>query len=79
MKDKKEKEDVLRILKVPHHGSKYSSSEAFLKSVDCDIAIISAGENNLYGHPHKETLERLEEAGCKVYRTDKDGAIIIEE
>ena len=79
VKDKKEKEDVLRILKVPHHGSKYSSSEAFLKSVDCDIAIISAGENNLYGHPHKETLERLEEAGCKVYRTDKDGAIIIEE
>ena len=79
VEDKKEKEDVLRILKVPHHGSKYSSSEAFLKSVDCDIAIISAGENNLYGHPHKETLERLEEAGCKVYRTDKDGAIIIEE
>ena len=75
---KKEKSKAgVRILKVPHHGSKYSSSEAFLKKVDCDIAVISVGENNFYGHPHKEALERLEEAGCKIYRTDMAGGITI--
>ena len=47
------------VLKLGHHGSKTSSSELFIKTVDPDIAIISAGENNQYGHPHKEVLDRL--------------------
>ena len=47
------------ILKVAHHGSKYSTTEAFLKLVKPRIAWISAGENNSYGHPHAETIRRL--------------------
>lgn len=49
----------LDLLKVSHHGSKYSTSEYFLKSFDPEFAVIEAGKGNSYGHPHKETLERL--------------------
>ncbi|MBO5261124.1 MAG: DNA internalization-related competence protein ComEC/Rec2 [Coprococcus sp.] len=65
------------VLKVGHHGSKYSSGKDFLAAVNPDIAIISAGADNMYGHPHDETLERLEEAGAGVIRTDESGAIEI--
>ena len=64
-------------LKAAHHGSKYSSSEDFLQRVSPRICIISAGEGNRYGHPHEETLLRLQENGIKVHRTDLDGAIEI--
>ncbi|MBE6041929.1 MAG: hypothetical protein E7220_05335 [Clostridiales bacterium] len=63
------------VLKVAHHGSKSSSSEAFLDAVSPEIAVIQVGKNNLYGHPHQQTLERLEERGIKVYRTDQNGAV----
>ncbi len=62
------------ILKVAHHGSKSSSSEEFLDAVSPSVAVIQVGRNNLYGHPHPQTLERLENRGIKVYRTDTEGA-----
>ncbi|MBR6404314.1 MAG: DNA internalization-related competence protein ComEC/Rec2 [Eubacterium sp.] len=75
-----EKESVAkkRILKVAHHGSKYSSCEEFLDTYAPDIAVISVGEKNMYGHPSQETLERLESEGSAIYRTDKTGAVVIE-
>ncbi len=63
------------VLKVAHHGSKSSSSEAFLDAVDPDIAVISVGANNMYGHPHAQTVERLEQKGIEIYRTDINGAV----
>lgn len=70
-------DDELRadVLKVAHHGSKYSSSEAFLKAVSPKIAVISVGAGNRYGHPGQETLERLEAVGAGIYRTDENGAV----
>lgn len=65
------------ILKVGHHGSRYSSSELFLQAVLPQIAIISAGKNNRYGHPHDETIERLEHMDCQIYQTPLQGAVII--
>ncbi|CEP90823.1 DNA uptake transporter [[Clostridium] sordellii] len=62
-------------LKVAHHGSKNSSTEEFLKSTTPDVAAISCGYDNTYGHPHKDTLLRLAQVNTKVYRTDKQGHI----
>lgn len=66
------------VLKVAHHGSKYSSSEAFLRVAQPKIAFISAGENNFYGHPHQETLERLKDIRCQIYETVQNGAITLQ-
>ena len=66
------------ILKVAHHGSRSSSSEEFLDAALPEIAVIQCGRNNFYGHPHKQTLERLEERGIKVFRTDLNGAVGID-
>ena len=66
------------VLKVAHHGSKHSTSEQFLKCCSPMIAVISAGEGNSYGHPHKELLKRLGEAKCRIYNTQKNGAIILQ-
>lgn len=66
------------VLKVAHHGSKYSTSETFLKLCMPEIALVSAGEENRYGHPHEELLERLDNADCKIYNTQKNGAIMLE-
>jgi competence protein ComEC len=63
------------ILKVGHHGSNTSTTDRFLKVVQPKVAVISVGENNLYGHPHKEVIERLEDDDIKTYRTDEHGAI----
>ncbi|MDQ0269521.1 DNA internalization-related competence protein ComEC/Rec2 [Cytobacillus purgationiresistens] len=63
------------ILKVGHHGSKSSSTNEFLTSVNPSIAIITAGRNNRYGHPHAEVVDRLGEKGVRVLRTDLHGAI----
>lgn len=62
------------ILKVAHHGSKYSSSAAFLKAVSPEVAIIGVGARNNYGHPTPETLKKLS-ALAAVFRTDKNGMI----
>jgi competence protein ComEC len=65
------------VLKVAHHGSYTASSSAFLTAASPDIAVISVGANNDYGHPNQETLKRLEtEVGeNNIYRTDLNGTI----
>ena len=66
-----------RILKVAHHGSKYATSEDFIKRVKPEVAIISCGDWNRYGHPSQVVLDRLRALGAKVYRTDLQGEITI--
>lgn len=63
------------LLKVAHHGSRYSSSGYFLQQVQPRLAVISSGRGNSYGHPHAETLERLGLTGSKILRTDAFGAV----
>lgn len=65
------------ILKVAHHGSKTSSSDAFLVATSPDIAVISLGRNNTYGHPHTEVIERLKKHVQRILRTDLDGDVTI--
>ena len=65
------------VLKVAHHGSKNSTKEEFLRQCSPAVAVISCGEHNTYGHPHKETLERLNDMGTAIYRTDCSGAVQI--
>ncbi len=67
----------IEVLLVGHHGSKNSSCEEFLQATAPELAIISAGANNSYGHPAPEALERLENIGSQIYRTDESGAITI--
>ena len=74
------KEEVLKkvnILKVAHHGSKNSLSPLFFYIVRPDIALISCKKNNIYGHPHKEVLESLEDDGSDIFRTDQNGFVNI--
>ena len=68
----------IRIMKVPHHGSATSSSQAFLQSLRPDIAVISAGRGNPFGHPVPAVLERYRHIGAAIYRTDQDGAVTVE-
>ena len=63
------------VLKVGHHGSKTSTSKGFVEAVSPEIAVISAGKNNFYGHPHQEVLDNLK--GVQILRTDLDGDIKI--
>ena len=63
------------ILKIAHHGSKYSSCREFLEETSPRVAVISVGKNNNYGHPSPLVIEKLEDLGIIVYRTDLDGAI----
>ena len=65
------------ILKIAHHGSRTSSSPQFLRAVYPSVAVIQSAKGNKYGHPHDEVLERLEQIGCKILRTDEDGTIIL--
>lgn len=65
----------IRILKVAHHGSRTSSSAELLESWRPTIAIISCGRGNSFGHPAPDVLRRLESAGARIYRTDRDGEV----
>ena len=66
------------VLKVAHHGSRFSTTTEFLRAVRPTAAAISVGARNAYGHPDPGVLARLAEAGVEVYRTDRDGAVIFE-
>lgn len=66
------------VLKPGHHGSKTSSSPEFIGAVAPQYAVISAGKNNKYGHPHKETLDTLKQFGVSVLRTDRSGTIVFQ-
>ncbi|HEY4184661.1 MAG TPA: ComEC/Rec2 family competence protein [Polyangia bacterium] len=66
------------VLKVAHHGSRYSSGAAFLEAVGAKIAVVSVGRVNDYGHPAEATLDRLAAHGASVFRTDRDGDVTIE-
>lgn len=66
------------VLKVAHHGSRYSSTTEFLEQINPRVAVISCGEGNSYGHPHEETLERLNDVGSRVLTTPECGAVIVE-
>lgn len=61
------------ILHVSHHGSRYSSDAGWLRAIHPELAVISCGKGNRYGHPHPDTLARLHDAGVPVARTDTDG------
>ncbi len=61
------------VLKISHHGSRSGTAASFLARLQPDLALISCGEGNRYGHPHKELLERLAAADCPVWRTDEKG------
>lgn len=66
-----------QVLKSPHHGSKTSSSAAYLRLVQPEVCLISCGAGNDYGHPHKETLKKYQALHAKVYETDKNGTITV--
>ena len=66
-----------QVLKVAHHGSSDATSGAFLTRVHPEVAVISVGQDNPFGHPHRETLDALQAAVPAIYRTDRDGTILI--
>jgi len=68
---------TFQVLKVAHHGSKNSSTKEFLQVVRPQIGLISAGKENSYGHPHQETIERLEAVNCVILQTEQEGAITL--
>ncbi len=65
------------VLKVGHHGSNTSSSEVFLRYTNPEVAIISVGNNNPYGHPHRDIIERLENHRILIYRTDIQNNVVL--
>lgn len=65
------------ILKVGHHGSRTSSTKDYLEAVQPEIAVISCGEGNSYGHPHQQTLDKFNALGIRSFRTDVNGTITI--
>ncbi|MCR5343755.1 MAG: DNA internalization-related competence protein ComEC/Rec2 [Butyrivibrio sp.] len=76
VKENREEFKDITLLKVAHHGSRYTTDEEFLNIINPRISIISCGINNKYNHPHKELLERLENTGSLVYVTAEKGAIM---
>lgn len=65
------------VLKVAHHGSRYATKDNFLRRVQPEVAVVSCGLDNDYGHPNQSTLDRLRAVGAKLYRTDLQGDIAI--
>jgi competence protein ComEC len=66
---------AVNVLKAAHHGSRFSTSEELMRRTRPEIAVLSSGRDNNYGHPSRTVLQRLERFGTRVYRTDRDGAI----
>jgi len=67
-----------RIVKIPHHGSLTSSAPEFVGAIHPTIGVVSAGRNNHFGHPVPEVLERYRATGAEVFRTDRDGAVMVD-
>jgi competence protein ComEC len=65
------------VLVAPHHGSRTSSIPAFVQAVGPQLVVFPAGYRNRQGHPHREVVERYRNAGTRIYRTDRDGAVTI--
>jgi len=65
----------VEVLKVPHHGSKTALNPTYISQISPEVSIISAGQNNRYGHPHSELLKLLSKFTNKIYRTDQNGTI----
>lgn len=65
------------LLKVGHHGAEDATSEEFLEAVSPGIAVISVDKDNFWGYPSARVLQRLKKAGVKVYRTDREGDIVL--
>ena len=65
-----------QVLKVSHHGSKTSSGEEFIKKVSPQMAVISVGKDNRYGHPKQSVLDTLYASGAEILRTDEHGTVI---
>ncbi len=63
---------------MPHHGSRTSSSLEFVAQVNPDIALVAAGYRNRFGHPKDDVLDRYRALGSRIYRTDFDGALLLE-
>ena len=70
--------EACEVLKVAHHGSAHSTTREWLWAIEPEIALISCGEGNRYGHPAEETLDRLSSAGATIYRTDLLGTVHLE-
>jgi competence protein ComEC len=72
--------DKLRsqVLLAPHHGSRTSSSAEFVAQVNPDIVVVAAGYRNRFGHPKDDVLDRYRALGSRIYRTDLDGALLLE-
>jgi competence protein ComEC len=68
----------IRILRVAHHGSRTSSSAGFVRAYGAQVALVSAGRGNLFGHPAADVVARLTRDGARLFRTDRDGAISVE-
>ena len=66
-----------QVLKSGHHGSKTSSSKEWLRALQPEAVLISCGQNNDYGHPHKETMKKYRDMKLKIYETDKNGTITV--
>ena len=67
----------IMLLKVAHHGSRYSTDEELLRELNPKLALISSGRNNRYGHPHAELTDRLKEQGCLILGTQESGAVTV--
>jgi competence protein ComEC len=67
-----------QVLKVAHHGSPHGTGSAFLNMVNPEVAVISVGANNPYNHPAETTLEHLRNAGAIIFRTDRDGTVVLQ-
>jgi competence protein ComEC len=65
------------VLKVPHHGSRTSSTAGLLRSVSPRVAVVSVGYRSTFGHPHPEVVERYLRAGIQLFRTDRDGTVTL--
>lgn len=72
-----EQAGAYQLLKASHHGSRYSNTLQLLQQIQPKLVVVSSGSNNRYGHPHQEALERFEQVGAKVLRTDESGAITV--